>query len=97
MLYLTGPSGCCHVDRGHRPEVFAYPIVREAAESTDAVLCIQASELSGYAHALEIASLGSYLAGPGYALCSAAIACDPQPAARLLREVFRSGPAGSRH
>jgi hypothetical protein len=76
---------------------FAYPIVREAAESTDAVLGIPASELSGYAHALEVASLGSYLAGPGCALCSAAIACDPQRAAWLLREVFRSGPAGSGH
>jgi len=78
-----------------RPEVFAYRIVRQAAESTAAVLGVAASELNGYAHVLEVEGLWSYLVGPGCALCSAALACDPQAAARLLREVFSSGLAGS--
>jgi len=80
-----------------RPGVFAYPIVREAAESTAAVLGVPASELSGYAHVLEVEGLWAYLAGPGCALCSAALACDPQAASRLLRDVFSSGLSGSGH
>jgi hypothetical protein len=83
--------------RADRPEVFAYPIVRQAAESTAAVLGVPASELSGYAHVLEVEGLWSYLAGPGCALCSAALACDRQTAARLLREVFSSGLSSSGH
>jgi hypothetical protein len=77
--------------RAAEPERFAWPLVRDAAESTAADLGIPVGDVNGYANILEVEGLWSYLAGPGSALCSAAVACDPQAAARLLREVFSSG------
>ena len=77
--------------RAAEPEMFAWPLVREAAESTAADLGIPVGEVNGYADILEVEGEWSYLAGPGCALCSAAVACDPQAAARLLREIFSSG------
>jgi hypothetical protein len=67
--------------------------VRDAAEATAAELGTPISDLTGYAHVLEVDGMWSYLAGPGCALCSAALAWDPLAAARLLRQVFSSGPA----
>jgi hypothetical protein len=72
-------------------ERFAWPLVRDAAESTAADLGIPVGDLKGYADVLEVDGLWSYLAGPGSALCSAAVACDPLAAAQLLRKVFSSG------
>ena len=77
--------------RGERPAQFASPVVRDAVESTAAALGVPASELSGYVDVLEVKGLWSYLGAPGWALCSDSLACDPQAAARLLREVFSSG------
>ncbi len=94
MAPVVGPSA--GQQRGQAGG-FAHPIVREASESTAAVLGVLDSELSGYAHVLEVEGLWSYLAGPGCALCSAALARDRQAAARLLREVFSSGLSGSGH
>jgi len=71
---------------------FALPVVRDAVESTAAELGIPVNDLTGYVHVLEVEGLWSYVAGPGCALCSAALACDPHAAGRLLREVFSSGP-----
>ena len=73
------------------PERFAWPVVRDAAENTAAELGVPVGELNGYAHVLKVEGMWSYLAGPGCALCSAGVACDPSAAARLLREVFSSG------
>jgi hypothetical protein len=73
------------------PERFAHWLVRDAAESTAADLGIPIADVHGHADVLEIEGMWSYLAGPGCALCSAAVACDPLAASRLLREVFRSG------
>jgi hypothetical protein len=73
------------------PEMFPWPVVRDAAESTAADLGIPVGEVKGCADVLEVEGLWSYLAGPGCALCSAAVACDPLAAAELLREVFSSG------
>jgi hypothetical protein len=70
---------------------FAWLLVRDAAESTATQLGIPVNDLTGYANVLEVEGLWSYLGGPGCALCSAAVACDPIAAARLLREVFSSG------
>lgn len=72
-------------------ERFASPLVRDAAEGTAADLGIPVNDLTGYANVLEVEGLWSYLAGPGCALCSAEVACDPIAAALLLREVFSSG------
>jgi len=60
-------------------------------ERTAADLGIPISDVNGYADVLEVEGLWSYLAGPGSALCSAALACDPLAAGRLLREIFSSG------
>jgi hypothetical protein len=77
---------------GEGLEKFAWPVVRNAAETTAAELGIPIGELAGYAHVLDVEGMWSYLAAPGCALCSAAVACDPQAAAGLLREVFSSWP-----
>jgi hypothetical protein len=71
---------------------FAWPLVRDAAENAAADVGIPVRDLNGYADVLEVNGLWSYLAGPGCALCSAAVACDPLAAGRLLREVLSSGP-----
>lgn len=78
--------------RAGEPERFEWRLVRAVAESTAAELGIPVGDLTGYANVLEVEGLWSYLAGPGCALCSVAVACDPLAAARLLREVFSSGP-----
>ncbi len=69
---------------------FPWPLVRNTAEDTAADLGIPIGDLTGYADVLEVEGMWSHLAGPGCALCSAAVACDPPAAARLLREVFSS-------
>jgi hypothetical protein len=82
---------------GAEPERFAWPLVRDAAESTAADLGIPVGDVKGYADVLEVRGLWSYLAGPGCALCSAGVARNPSAAAGLLRELFSSGhgrPAG---
>lgn len=82
----------CEPGSAGEPERFAWTVVRDAAENTAAGLGIPIGDLNGYADVLEVEGLWSYLAEPGCALCSAGVACDPLAAARLLREVFSSGP-----
>jgi hypothetical protein len=74
-----------------KPEMFAWRLVRDAAESTAADLGIPVGDVRGYADVLDVEGLWSYLAAPGCALCSAAVAYDPVAAAGLLRELFSSG------
>jgi hypothetical protein len=76
---------------GAEPKRFAWRLVRDAAESTAADLGMPVGDVQGYADVLEVEGLWSYLAAPGCALCSAAVACDPVAAAGLLRELFSSG------
>jgi hypothetical protein len=73
------------------PERFAWSWIRDAAESTAADLAVPVGDLNGYADVLEVEGWWWYLAGPGSALCSAAVACDPLAAGRLLRDVSSSG------
>jgi hypothetical protein len=73
------------------PQRFAWPLVREAAESTAAEFGIPVSDLHAYAHVLDVTGRWSYVAGPGCALCSTAVARDPSAARQLLRDVFSSG------
>jgi hypothetical protein len=90
--YQPGRTGEAErFSRGDASLERASPLVRDAAESTAADLGIPVNELTGYADVLEVEGLWSYIAGPGSALCSAELACDPIAAARLLREVFSSG------
>ncbi|MFY9891731.1 MAG: hypothetical protein WAK71_25720 [Streptosporangiaceae bacterium] len=76
---------------GAEPDRFAWRLVRDAAESTAADLGIPVGDVQGYADVLEVEGMWSHLPAPGSALCSAALACDPPAAARLLRELFSSG------
>ena len=83
---ITRPDHARPPERG-----FAAPIVRDAAESTAADLGVPINDLAGYANVLDVEGLWSHQAGPGCALCSVKVACDPTAAARLLRDIFSSG------
>jgi len=89
--------GCSSYEPGStgKQKRFAWPLVRDAAERTAADLGIPVGDLKGYVDVLEVEGMWSYLAGPGCALCSAAVACDPVAAAGLLHEVFSSGHGGA--
>jgi len=84
-----GSSSC--EPGGTEREMFAWRLVRDAAEGTAADLGIPVGDVKGYADVLEVEGLWSHLAAPGCALCSAALACDPVATAGLLRELFSSG------
>jgi hypothetical protein len=77
--------------RGHDEQAFAGQIVRDVAKRTVAELGVPAGDLTGNADVVEVEGLWWYLAGPGSAICSVNAARDPQTAADILREVFRSG------
>jgi hypothetical protein len=81
----------CQPGRPEGPEKFPHWLVRDAAESAAADLGIPIGDVRGYADVLVVEGQWSYLAGPGSGLCSAAVACDPLAASRLLREIFSSG------
>ena len=80
------------------PTALAYGIVRAAAESAIAEFGVDPSEIDGTVQFLDVQGAWSYLAGPGYALCSPQLAAVPAAAAALLHEVFASwlGRDGSR-
>lgn len=77
-------------DQGHNRNVFAHPVVRDAAESTAAALRVPVGRMRGHAYVLDVEGQWSFMAGPGSALASAALAGDPVAAGQLLREIFRS-------
>jgi hypothetical protein len=72
------------------PGAFAYGLVRAAAEGASAEFGVELGEIDGTVHVLDVQGVWSYLASPGYALCSTQVAADPAAAARLLRAVFGS-------
>jgi hypothetical protein len=74
--------------RAGRGGAVPWPVVRDAAEGTAAELGIPVGDLDAVAHVLDVTGSWSYLAGPGCALCSAAVAADPPAAGRLLHDVF---------
>jgi hypothetical protein len=72
------------------PGAFDYHVVRAAAEGSIAEFGVDPGEIDGTVHVLDVRAAWSYLASPGYALCSARLAADPAAAARLLHAVFAS-------
>jgi hypothetical protein len=70
---------------------FAWPLVRDVAESTAAELGIPVGDLGAVMHVLDVQGSWSHLAGPGCGICSAMMADDPQAARLLLRDLFASG------
>ncbi len=69
---------------------FGYQVVRAAAEAAAAESGVSPGEIDGTVQVLDVRGSWSFLAGPGYALCSPAAAADPEVAAQLLRAVFAS-------
>jgi hypothetical protein len=72
------------------PGAFDYQVVRAAAEAACREFGVSPDKIDGAVQVLEVQGAWSFLAGPGYALCSSAVAADPQAAAQLLRAVFAS-------
>jgi hypothetical protein len=77
--------------RGPDRRTFDFQLVRSMAERTAADLGVPISDLTGYAHVIEVDGLWWYLAGPGCVLCSAEAASDLSAAADILQEAFTSG------
>lgn len=75
---------------GMPPGAFDFQVVRAAAETAIAEFGVDPDEIDGTVHVLDVQGSWSYLAAPGYALCSARVAADPVAAAALLRVVFAS-------
>jgi hypothetical protein len=72
------------------PRAFDYRLVRAAAEAAATEFGVSPAEIDGAVDVLDVQGAWSFLAGPGYALCSRAAAADPEGAAQLLRTVFAS-------
>jgi len=70
---------------------FAWRLVRDAAEDAAAELGIPIGDVTAAAYVLDVESSWSYLAAPGCALCSVAVATDPSAARQLLHDVFTTG------
>lgn len=75
---------------GRPPGAFGYRVVRAAAESAIAEFGVGPGEIDGTVHVLDVQGAWSYLAAPGYVLCSTTLAADPAAATALLRTVFAS-------
>jgi len=76
--------------RGMAPAAFDYQIVRAVAESAIADFGVDPGEIDGTVQFLDVQGAWSYLAAPGYALCSMELAADATAAAQVLRAVFAS-------
>jgi len=70
---------------------FAGRLVRDAAEDAAAELSIPIGDVTAAVYVLDVEGSWSYLAAPGCALCSAAVAVDPPAARHLLHDVFTTG------
>jgi hypothetical protein len=70
---------------------FAWRLVRDAAEDAAVELGIPIGDVTAAAYVLDVEGSWSYLAEPGCALCSVAVAVDPPAARRLLHDVFTTG------
>jgi hypothetical protein len=70
---------------------FAWRLVRDAAEDAAAELGIPIGDVTAAVYVLDVDGPWSYLAAPGCALCSVAVAFDPPAARQLLHDVFTTG------
>ena len=70
---------------------FAWRLVRDAAEDAAAELGIPIGDATAAVYVLDVEGPWSYLAAPGCALCSVAVAVDPPAARGLLHDVFTTG------
>jgi hypothetical protein len=70
---------------------FAWRLVRDAAEGASAELGIPIGDVTAATYVLDVEGSWSYLAAPGFALCSVAVATDLPAARQLLHDVFTTG------
>jgi hypothetical protein len=100
QLRPVAAAGYPHADRWwntREPAVrqeggaFAWRLVRDAAEDAAAELGIPIGDVTAAVYVLDVDSPWSYLAAPGCALCSIAVAVDPPAARQLLHDVFTTG------
>ena len=82
-----------------RSELLAELLMSEAAVNEDLLdrarqLGIPVGDVTAAAYVLDVEGPWSYLAAPGCALCSVAVAVDPAAARRLLHDVFTTGRGG---
>ena len=70
---------------------FAWRLVRDAAEDAAAELGIPIGDVTAATYVLDVEGSWSYLAAPGFAVCSVAVATDPPAARQLLHDVFTTG------
>ena len=73
---------------------FAWQLVNEAVHDAAASLGVPVSEMDAEAHVMPVEGQWSYIAGPGCAVCSDAVALDPVAASDLLRRLFMSAFQG---
>ena len=71
--------------------VFAWRLVRDAAENAAAELGIPIGDVTAAVYVLDVDGPWSSLAAPGCALCSVAVAIDLPAARQLLHDVFTTG------
>jgi hypothetical protein len=72
-------------------ELFGWPIVSSVAESVCADRNVAPDHLDAAVFVLDVRGLWSHLAGPGRALCSAAVSAHPPTAHALMYDAFSSG------
>ena len=70
---------------------FAWAIVNDAVRSAAAEREVPLGSISGVVVLLDVVGRWSYRAGPGFWLCSRALAADPDAGPVLLRQVLLSG------
>jgi len=100
QLHPVAASAYAHADRWWNTRertvpqeggAFAWRLVRDTAEDAAAELGIPIGDVTGAAYMLDVDGPWSYLAAPGCALCSVAVAVDPPAARQLLHDVFTMG------
>jgi hypothetical protein len=70
---------------------FAWRLVRNAAEDAAAELGVPIGDVTAAVYVLSVEGSWSYMAAPGCAMCSLAVAVDPPAARQLLHDVFTTG------
>ena len=70
---------------------FAWRLVRDAAEDAASELGVPIGDVDAATYVLDVEGAWSYLAAPRFAVCSVAVATDPQAARQLLHDVFTIG------
>jgi hypothetical protein len=87
VTWTNGPERSGPPEQG----MFAWPLIRDTAESTAAELGIPVGDLDAVVHVLNVQGSWSHLAGPGCGVCSITMPDDPQAARLLLHDLFASG------